>query len=101
MYGNATIEELEEAGAFENLKVFPEKISGHAVKNIAEEREEKIPFHEKHSTLLFSTLLIVLGYISQFVNGEENLVTVLLFLSAIIISGFTLFKVGLQNLLIT
>lgn len=99
VYGNATIEELEEAGAFENLKVFPEKISGHAVKNIAEEREEKIPFHEKHRTLLFSTLLIVLGYISQFVNGEENLVTVLLFLSAIIISGFTLFKVGLQNLL--
>ncbi|SUK17728.1 heavy metal-associated domain-containing protein [Staphylococcus aureus] len=27
VYGNASVQELEKAGAFENLKVFPEKTS--------------------------------------------------------------------------
>ncbi len=53
---------------------------------------------KKYEELLFSALLIVLGYISTFMNGEENLVTILLFLSAILIGGYSLFKVGLQNL---
>lgn len=102
VYGNATIDELEKAGAFENLKVFPEKLGGQTVKNILEAKansEEKEPFYKKHSTLLFASLLIVLGYTSYFVNGEDNLVTVLLFMSAIVIGGYSLFKVGFQNLL--
>jgi len=101
--GNATIEELEKAGAFENLKVSPEKPVRQATQETKEvrevEKEEKVPFHKKHSTLLFASLLIVFGYLSQFVNGEENLVTSLLFVSSIVIGGFSLFKVGFQNLL--
>lgn len=99
VYGETSVEELETAGAFENLKVFPEKISGQAIKIEKKEKEAHVPFYEKHHPLLFATLLIVLGYISQFVNGEENLVTVLLFLVSIIIGGYSLFKVGMQNLL--
>ncbi|MFD1848950.1 heavy metal translocating P-type ATPase [Oceanobacillus bengalensis] len=101
--GNATIEELEKAGAFENLKVSPEKPVRQATQETKEvrevEKEEKVPFHKKHSTLLFASLLIVFGYLSLFVNGEENLITSLLFVSSIVIGGFSLFKVGFQNLL--
>ena len=97
VYGNATIEELEKAGAFENLKVSPDK----PVREAKQEdiKEVKEPFYKKHSTLLFATLLVVFGYLSSFVNGDENIVTTLLFVASMIIGGLSLFKVGFQNLL--
>ncbi len=64
-----------------------------------DEKEEKVPFYKKHSTLLYSTLLIVFGYLSVFVNGDENIVTTLLFVASMLIGGLSLFKVGFQNLL--
>src|SRR5699024_10598873 len=96
VYGNTTIEELEKAGAFENLKVTPDKPLREEKKEVKEEKE---PFYKKHSTLLYASLLIVFGYISHFVNGEENIITSLLFAAAIVIGGYSLFKVGFQNLL--
>ncbi|MCM3638196.1 cadmium-translocating P-type ATPase [Sporosarcina luteola] len=100
VYGDATIEELEKAGAFESLKVTPEKSARNASQEVKEgKNEEKLPFYKKHSTLLFASLLIVFGYLSSFVNGEENIVTTLLFLVSMFIGGLSLFKVGLQNLL--
>lgn len=100
VYGHATIEELEKAGAFENLKVTPEK-SAHNVSQEATDdtKEEKVPFYKKYSTLLYSTSFLVFGYLSYFVNGEENLLTTLLFLASMVVGGLSLFKVGLQNLL--
>lgn len=97
VYGNATIEELEKAGAFENLKVTPEK----SIREAKQEdiKEDKVPFYKKQSTLLYASLLIAFGYLSSFVNGEENIVTTLLFLASMFIGGLSLFKVGLQNLL--
>src|SRR5690625_5198612 len=103
VYGEATIGELEKAGAFENLKVYPEKLAKQTTQSINENKdinqEEKVPFYKKHSTLLYASLLIVFGYISQFVNGEENILTTLLFAASIVIGGYSLFKVGFQNLL--
>ncbi len=103
VYGEATVEELEKAGAFENLKVAPEKPVRQATQEInqekEDEKEEKVPFYKKHSTLLYSTLLIVFGYLSVFVNGDENIVTTLLFVASMLIGGLSLFKVGFQNLL--
>ena len=96
VYGNTTIEELEKAGAFENLKVAPDKPLREEKQEVKEEKE---PFYKKHSTLLYAFLLIVFGYISQFVNGEENIITSLLFAAAIVIGGYSLFKVGFQNML--
>ena len=96
VYGNTTIEELEKAGAFENLKVAPDKPLREEKQEVKEEKE---PFYKKHSTLLYASLLIVFGYISQFVNGEENIITSLLFAAAIVIGGYSLFKVGFQNML--
>ncbi|RED76005.1 heavy metal translocating P-type ATPase [Cohnella phaseoli] len=97
VYGDTTIEELEKAGAFENLKVTPEKPVREAKQ--AGIKEAKEPFYKKHSTLLNAVLLMVFGYLSQSVNGEENLITSLLFAASIVIGGFSLFKVGFQNLL--
>lgn len=100
VYGNATIEELEKAGAFENLKVTPEKSARQASQEVKEDtKEDKVPFYKKHSTLLNASLLIAFGYLSSYVNGEENIVTTLLFLASMFIGGLSLFKVGLQNLL--
>ncbi|MED3501456.1 heavy metal translocating P-type ATPase [Brevibacillus agri] len=97
VYGDATIEELEKAGAFENLKVTPEKPVRAATVEV--KKEVKEPFYKKYSTLLNATLLLVFGYLSQYVNGEENLITSLLFAASIVMGGFSLFKVGFQNLL--
>lgn len=100
VYGDATIEELEKAGAFENLKVVPEKSARQVSQEVKEDtKEDKAPFYKKHSTLLYASLLIVFGLLSSFVNGEENIVTTLLFLASMLIGGLSLFKVGLQNLL--
>ncbi|NGL81679.1 cation-transporting P-type ATPase, partial [Staphylococcus aureus] len=83
------------------LKVFPEKLANSSMQAVKEDtkapKEEKIPFYKKHSTLLFATLLIAFGYLSHFVNGEDNLVTSMLFVGWIVIGGYSLFKVGCQN----
>ncbi|HCQ3278918.1 TPA: cadmium-translocating P-type ATPase CadA, partial [Staphylococcus aureus] len=103
VYGNASVEELEKAGAFENLKVSPEKLANQTIQRVKDDtkahKEEKTPFYKKHSTLLFATLLIAFGYLSHFVNGEDNLVTSMLFVGSIVIGGYSLFKVGFQNLI--
>ncbi|MEK3992909.1 MULTISPECIES: heavy metal translocating P-type ATPase [Robertmurraya] len=102
VYGETTIEELEKAGAFENLKVTSEKTVGPSSERGREEKEvkeEKVPFYKKHSTLLYSALFVVFGYLSANVNGDENIVTALLFVASMLIGGLQLFKVGLQNLL--
>nr|WP_087972723.1 heavy metal translocating P-type ATPase [Oceanobacillus rekensis] len=100
VYGKPSIEELERAGAFEDLKVAPEKRRQQTIEEVEKgKKDEKVPFHKKHSTLLTSILFLVFGYLSLFVNGEENIVTILLFLASMLIGGLSLFKVGFQNLL--
>jgi Zn2+/Cd2+-exporting ATPase len=90
VYGNTTIEELEKAGAFENLKVYPEKGE--------QPSQKKEPFWKEYSNLLVSLLFIVIGYLSQFTNGEESTTTIFAFLAAILVGGFPLFKTGFKNL---
>lgn len=98
VYGEATKEELEKAGAFENLKVAAENSERQGPKGEDPDKEEKIPFYKKHSTLLYSTLFMALGFLSMFVNGNENIVTALLFITSMLVGGLSLFRVGLQNL---
>lgn len=90
VYGNTTIEELEKAGAFENLKVFPEKGE--------QPSQKKEPFWKEYSNLLVSLLFIVMGYLSQFIIGAESTITILAFLTSIFVGGFALFKEGIKNL---
>lgn len=96
--GRATVEELERAGAFENLKVYPERRKGHSAAQ-EPQRGQQVSFFKRNHSLFYSGFLIVLGILSNFINGETNLITVLLFLSSIVIGGFDLLKTGLNNLI--
>jgi Cd2+/Zn2+-exporting ATPase len=87
--GSVSIQELEKAGAFENLKILPEKIR---------EEEPKEPFLKKYSVLFVSAAFIIVGYLSQTLYGAESISTMLAFLAAIVIGGFSLFKVAIKNL---
>nr|WP_289038061.1 heavy metal translocating P-type ATPase [uncultured Allobacillus sp.] len=97
VYGEATIEELEKAGSFENLKVSPDKPPKPSSTD-EETEEEKVPFYKKYSTVLFSSLFMAFGFLSMFVNGSDNVVTALLFIASMLVGGVSLLKTGLQNL---
>ena len=98
--GDASVEELEKAGAFEKLKIIPEKSRNQSSEKREEAvEEEKIPFYKKYTTLLYSVTFLVFGYLSFFINGEDNIVTNLLFLTSMLVGGLSLFKVGFKNLI--
>lgn len=89
--GEASVEQLTKAGAFDGIKVYPER-----------QRQiiEKEPFYKKRENVLamISVLFIVVGYIFYFQLGESHPVTIGIFLAAILIGGFDLFIVGFKNL---
>ncbi|MCM3380791.1 heavy metal translocating P-type ATPase [Shouchella clausii] len=91
VYGEATTEELEEAGAFEQLKVMQEPSRRQPL------QYKQVPFYKKHRAILLSFLLLVFGYVFQFKYGESNIGTVGLFLTAILVGGFPLLKTGIRN----
>ncbi|CAD2074948.1 putative cadmium-transporting ATPase [Jeotgalicoccus aerolatus] len=97
VYGTATLDELEQAGAFENLKVTPETKIG-VTNQKTDDKKEEDPFLKKHSTLLYSILLIAFGFISMAVNGNDNILTPLLFIASMLIGGSNMLKTGLINL---
>ena len=89
--GDATIEQLEKAGAFDGIRVYPEK------QRILDPKE---PFWKKreNQTTIVSLLFVILGYVSSLNYGEEHIATIALFATAIVIGGYSLFKEGLGNL---
>lgn len=89
VYGNTTAEELEKAGAFENLKVTPEK------ERVMEKKE---PFWKENWHVLVSTLLLTAGYFFGERYGEESLLSSLTYGASILIGGYELFKRGIKNL---
>lgn len=93
VYGETTIKDLEKAGAFENLKVTPDRGQN------GETEETREPFLRKYFHVLMAILFVVFGFISQVAMGEEHVATILLFTASIVIGGYSLFKVGFMNLL--
>lgn len=89
--GNASIEELEKAGAFDGIKVVP------ANQKVQEIKE---PFWKKreNQTTFVAALILLLGYLSSSIYGEESIQTILVFGLSILIGGYNLIKVGLINL---
>lgn len=89
--GDASILQLEEAGAFDGIKVFPEK------QRII---KQHMPFWKKreNQTTIASLILLLAGYAVSTANGDNNWLSVGLFLAAILIGGFSLMKEGLTNL---
>lgn len=90
VYGEATIAELEKAGAFENLKIIPER-----------ERfeETKTPFYKKHWNVILSGIFLIIGWLASEQIGEESIYSILAYGASIIIGGYSLFTVGFKNLI--
>ncbi|MBU7595653.1 heavy metal translocating P-type ATPase [Metabacillus halosaccharovorans] len=88
--GNATIEDLEKAGAFENLKIRDEK----------EQRVEREPFWKQKENIkvYISALLLVISWFLGEQLGEEHLLPTIGYAASILIGGYSLFIKGLKNL---
>ncbi|RPF57072.1 heavy metal translocating P-type ATPase [Aquisalibacillus elongatus] len=87
--GSATIEELERAGSFENLKVTQE----------FEETPRKTlwGYVKENGNVVGSLILLALGIGLFFQLGEEHPVTIGSFIASIVIGGHRLFIAGFQN----
>ncbi|MFD1174523.1 heavy metal translocating P-type ATPase [Oceanobacillus picturae] len=88
--GNTTIEELEKAGAFENLKVRDEK----------EQIIEREPFWKQKENIkvYISALLLVISWVLGERLGEEHFLPTIGYAASILIGGYSLFITGLKNL---
>lgn len=90
--GQTTIEELEEAGAFENLIIRDDQENDEQVRS-------KESFIKRNIALIISLGFILVAVISQLSLGEDHLLTKALYKLAIIIGGFDLFKEGFSDLI--
>jgi Cd2+/Zn2+-exporting ATPase len=87
VYGEASVQELEKAGSFEGLKVYPE----------TEKRQiEHVPFWKRKTTfnMLVSAAFLLAGYIA----GEGNSLAALCFGLSILVGGHELFIKGFKGL---
>ena len=92
--GQASIAELEQAGAFDNIKVKPEQEID------TEARHQKPAFWRENRSQLIAAVLIVLAFVSQLtMMGESRFLTASLFIAAIIIGGYALFIEGIKDLI--
>ena len=88
--GNATIEAIEKAGAFENLKLRNEK----------EQKVESEPFwkQKENSKVYISALLLIISWILGEQYGEGHIASTIGYAASIIIGGYSLFIKGFKNL---
>ena len=87
--GNVSIEELEKAGAFDHIRIYPEK-----------EKPQHVPFYKKRQTIetAISFLLLVAGIIVSFQTTESSGWAIGLFGTSMLVGGYHMFRTGLQNL---
>ena len=89
--GNVTIEQLEQAGAFDNIKVRPATAA----------KVQQLPFYKRKENILalLSFVFVVIGLYFSWQNGEGNIVSIINYLIAILVGGTTIFVTGFKNLL--
>jgi len=92
VHGEVTIEQLEKAGAFDNIKVVPET---------EDPTPERLAFFNKQENLstLIAGILLFLGLGLQFYLGKNNPIVITTFIISIIVGGYDLFFAGVKNLL--
>lgn len=89
--GTTTIEELEDAGAFDGIKV----------QSATERRlEPLIPFYKRKENIIsaLSLLFLAIGLVLSINHSEEYLPAIVFFAISIVIGGASMFKIGIQNL---
>ncbi|MEW9502327.1 heavy metal translocating P-type ATPase [Jeotgalibacillus marinus] len=88
--GETSIPELEQAGAFDGIKVRHEN----------EKPPEPLSFwkNKEIQTMLASLPFLIGGWVVLLQQGEDNITAILLFSLSIIIGGHRLLKTGLLNL---
>lgn len=88
--GNVSVEDIEKAGAFDGIKVAP----------IKRRKEEKTAFYKRKENVVtaISFLFLVIGIIASFKYEETHPLAISLFVIAIVVGGFDMFKSGLLNL---
>jgi Cd2+/Zn2+-exporting ATPase len=90
VYGSTTIEALEKAGAFENLRIRDEK------EKIAE-RESFLQQKENIKVYISVVLLVISWFLSR-QYGEGHILPAIGYAAAILIGGYSLFIRGFKNL---
>lgn len=91
--GDVTIEQLEQAGAFDGIRVYEESYRPNA--------QEKRSFWEtrENRNTLMSFLLLLTALVVEYGFTVPQPVVVGLYLAAILVGGWSLFKTGLTNLM--
>ena len=89
--GDATVEELEAAGAFDGIRVVPLE---------TKRTIEKTSFFKQKENLvtLLSLLFLLIGWFFSVQNGESDPIAIGLFGIAIVVGGMGIFKTGIRNL---
>lgn len=87
--GNVSIEALEKAGAFDHIRVFPEK-----------EKVVHTPFYKRRQPIeaAVSFVLLIIGTVISFQASETHPAAIGLFGASILVGGYQMFRTGLQNL---
>ncbi|MCG7336758.1 cadmium-translocating P-type ATPase [Sporosarcina sp. ACRSM] len=90
--GNATIKDLEAAGAFDGIKVVPIQ---------QRQTEPKQPFFARKENVvtILSFLFLLAGTILSFRYAETHPAAIGLFAISIVVGGANMFKTGLRNLI--
>lgn len=90
VWGTTTIEELEKAGAFENLKIREDK----------EKAVKREPFWKQKENIkvYISAVLLVISWFLGMQYGEEHIFATIGYAAAILIGGYSLFMKGFKNL---
>jgi len=90
VWGTTTIEELEKAGAFENLKVREDK----------EKSVKREPFWKQKENIkvYISAVLLVISWFLGMQYGEEHIFATIGYAASILIGGYSLFMKGFKNL---
>ena len=89
--GEATVEQLEQAGAFDGIKVVAAK---------TRHMEKNTPFFKRkeNQLALFSLFFIVVAYSIGFIKGDEHVAETGFYAVAILVGGWPIFTTGFRNL---
>lgn len=89
--GSISVNQIEEAGAFDGIKV---------TQSVARTLEKSTPFYRKKENVLagISLFFVILGYLLVNMRGETNPLPITMFILAILVGGVGIFKTGFRNL---